>query len=107
MFYTSILQVAIRFEIISPLVARDPMKSMEGFHWESFEVWLDVVMVGGSSAIIERVVSAPLLAAMPPRVWVHHPFLSLFPKASLQMSEEGRFQKRRGGLYLRKEKGTP
>ena len=43
MFYCSVLQEAIRFNIVPPLVAHDLTKNLEEFNWDSFKVWLDSI----------------------------------------------------------------
>jgi len=42
-FYYSILQEAIQFNIFPPLVAQDLTKNLEQFKRESFDVWLDSI----------------------------------------------------------------
>ena len=42
-FYCSVLQEAIRFNIVPPLIVQDLTQNLEDFNWESFEVWLDFI----------------------------------------------------------------
>jgi len=42
-FYYSVLQEAIRLNIVSLLIIQDLTKNLEEFNWESFEVWLDFI----------------------------------------------------------------
>jgi len=42
-FYCSVLQEAIRFNIVPPLVTQDLTKNLEDFNWESFKVWLNFI----------------------------------------------------------------
>jgi len=42
-FYCSVLQEAIQFNIVPPLVVQDLTKNLDEFNWESFEVWLDSI----------------------------------------------------------------
>ena len=40
-FYAFVLQKAIRFQIVSPLIAYDLTKALKRVCWEIFMIWLD------------------------------------------------------------------